>query len=317
MKKVSVIIPCYNVEEFIVRCLKSIEIQSFGMKDLEVILINDGSTDNTVSYLNAFKDKYGESVIVIDFKYNRGISVVRNAGLKMASGEYVLFVDSDDTIDKYAIEKLYNKAIEYDCDLVDSTYKVQHQGEEEISRRVGEDWYKELDSVENRRWYIMHMHKLVLWGKLWKNSFLKSNNLLINENCKMSEDVYLTGIAMFLLKKVYFINEQLYYYYTVPDSMSRHSSYNVERNHGVITACDELIEELKRRKIYDEAMSEYKNELGWYIIGPAYFYTMQNVYKEIEFYTKSILNIFPDILENSHLQILDATHAEWMRHFKR
>jgi len=148
MKKVSIIVPCYNVEKYIVRCLKSIENQTFGIDKLEVILVNDGSSDNTISYLKAFKNKYMDSVIIIDFEHNRGLSMARNAGLDMASCEYVLFIDSDDTIDKTAVEKMYDKADEFDCDIVSSTYKSISHEKDEISCRRGDDWYKELDNPD-------------------------------------------------------------------------------------------------------------------------------------------------------------------------
>ena len=316
-EKISIIIPCYNVEKYIVRCLKSVEEQTFGIENLEIILVNDASTDNTISYLRAFEDRYIESVLLIDFKVNRGLSAARNAGLRMATGEYVFFLDSDDAIEKTTIQKLYEKAIEYKGDAVHCGYRQIYSEEQAFSSRGGDDWLKDLSDVNNKKWYIVHMPKLTVWGTLWNRNFLTENNLWMNEELRMSEDVFFTGISMFLIKNCYYINEQLYFYYVNYDSLSRHTEYSTEKNRGVIEACRQLISELKSRSLLDEAMTKYyKDEFGWYIIGPSYFYTMNNIYKEIDFFKRFVTDVCPDIKENRYLQVLDDIHAEWMRHFK-
>lgn len=316
-EKVSVIIPCYNVEKTILRCLKSVEKQTYGMDNLEVILVNDGSTDNTISYLRAFEDRYTENVYVIDLVQNRGPATARNAGLKMATGKYVSFIDSDDTIDKTAIEKMYEKAEEYQCDLVECAYKLIVNENQEIANRNGEDWYRDLTDINNRRWYIVHMPKLTLWGRLWNRKFLADHQLWLAEGWHLGEDVLFTGQAMFLLKNCYFINEQLYFYYSTNESISRPPVYNAEKSRSVVNACKMLIAALKERGLYEEAITNYKDELGWYYIGPGYFYTMDNVYREINYLRNSVSENFPDICKNKYLQILDEIHAEYMRHFKR
>lgn len=313
---VSVIVPCFNVEKCIMRCLKSIEEQTIGMEHLEIILVNDASEDNTLAYLKAFEDKHIDNVYTIDFRKNRGSSAARNAGLNIATGRYIFFIDADDAIDKTAIEKMYLKAEEYQCDLVECGYQTAFRDAQYVARRNGNDWYKDLSDINNRKWYITHMPKLTVWGRLWRKFFLQKNALYLDEDYNMSEDVLFTGQAMFLLKDCYFINEQLYFYYINQESMSRSERYNSTQNRGVVAACNRLIEILKERGLLEEAMSTYRDEFGWYIIGPSYFYTMNNIYKEISFFRDSVKSIFPDILENRYLQILDETHAEWMRHFR-
>ena len=314
---VSVIIPCYNVESYIMRCLNSVEEQTIGMDHLEIILVNDGSTDNTLAYLKVFEDKYIDNVYVINFIHNRGQAAARNAGMKIATGKYFFFVDADDIIDKTVIEKMYLKAEEYQCDLVECGYLPVSKEEHCIPKRNGEDWYRDLKDINNRKWYIVHMPKLTVYARLWKREFVLGNKLWFDEECNMSEDVYFTGLAMFLIKDCYFINEQLYFYYINQESMSHSVQYNVTQNRGVIVACNRLMAALKERGLLESAMSTYREEFGWYIIGPSYFYTMNNIYKEIQFFKGYVKNVFPDIAENKYLQILDDTHVEWMRHFKR
>lgn len=313
---VSIIIPCHNAENYIMRCLKSVENQTFGMDHLEVILVNDGSEDNTLAYLKVFEDKHIDNVYVIDFTKNRGPSAARNAGLKIATGKYVCFIDSDDTIDATAIEKMYLKAEENDCDLVECGYLPVVNEEQCIPKKNGEDWYRNLTIVQDRRWYIVHMPKLTMWARLWKRDFFLKNHLWLDEDCLMSEDTLFTGQAMFLLQNCYYINETLYFYFINQESMSHSSQYKAEQNRGVIDACYKLVECLKERGLWDEVRSNYWQEFGWYFFGPSYFYTMGNIYSEINYIKQAVRNVFPDICENRYLQILDETHAEYMRHLK-
>jgi glycosyltransferase involved in cell wall biosynthesis len=112
--KVSVIVPVYNVELYLEECLDSIICQTF--KEIEIILINDGSIDRSLDIMELYASK--DSRITVLNQPNRGVSVARNAGIQHASGEYILFADSDDTIVPEAIEELYRKAGETGADLV-------------------------------------------------------------------------------------------------------------------------------------------------------------------------------------------------------
>lgn len=113
MIKVSIVVPVYNVEEYLRVCLESLIGQT--LKDIEIICVNDGSTDNSLSILKEYADK--DSRIVIIDQANQGQSVARNNALKIAKGEYIGFVDSDDWVDLNFFEKLYNEAVKNDCDI--------------------------------------------------------------------------------------------------------------------------------------------------------------------------------------------------------
>jgi glycosyltransferase involved in cell wall biosynthesis len=113
--KVSVIIPVYNTEPYLKRCLDSVCNQT--LKDIEIICVNDGSTDNSLEILQGY-EKVDGRIKVVDFERNKGVSIARNTGIDAAQGEYIGFVDSDDYIDLDFYEKLYEKAIENDADIV-------------------------------------------------------------------------------------------------------------------------------------------------------------------------------------------------------
>ena len=113
-KEVSIIIPVYNVETYLTECLHSVVNQTF--QDMEIILIDDGSSDRSPEIIKIFKEK--DNRIKIITQPNRGVSVARNVGLRVASGKYILFIDSDDTILPNTVETLYRRAVETQSDLL-------------------------------------------------------------------------------------------------------------------------------------------------------------------------------------------------------
>ena len=115
MIKVSVIVPVYNVEDYLAKCLDSLVHQT--LKDIEIIVVNDGSPDNSQKIIDKYQKKYSTKIKSFS-KPNGGLSSARNYGLKYAKGKYISFVDSDDWLTKDALEKMYNKAVENDSDIV-------------------------------------------------------------------------------------------------------------------------------------------------------------------------------------------------------
>ena len=121
--KISVIVPVYNVEKYIKKCLDTIISQTFS--DIEIICVNDGSTDSSRKILEEYKNK--DSRIIIIDKKNGGLSSARNAGMKVAMGEYISFIDSDDWIEETMLEKLYNNMTTLNTDI---TICAVHQFDE-------------------------------------------------------------------------------------------------------------------------------------------------------------------------------------------
>lgn len=115
MKKVSIIVPVYNMEKYLTECMDSLINQT--LDDIEIIVINDGSKDNSLKILKDYKKKYPDKLKIID-QVNSGISVARNNGLKIATGKYIGFVDSDDYVKKDMFEKLYNQIEKTKSDIV-------------------------------------------------------------------------------------------------------------------------------------------------------------------------------------------------------
>lgn len=125
MKKVSVIVPVYNVEKYLERCLNSLVNQT--LQDIQIIVVNDGSPDNSQEIIDRFEKEYPDKLKGY-IKENGGLSDARNYGMQFVEGEYVAFVDSDDYVDETMYEKLYNKAIEEDSELVVCGYYKVNDG---------------------------------------------------------------------------------------------------------------------------------------------------------------------------------------------
>ena len=118
MINISIIVPVYNVEKYLNRCVESLVNQT--LKDIEIILVDDGSPDSSPDICDEWEKK--DSRIKVVHKQNGGLSSARNAGLRIATGKYVGFVDSDDDVELDMYEKLYNKATQYDVDFIVSDY---------------------------------------------------------------------------------------------------------------------------------------------------------------------------------------------------
>lgn len=181
--KVSVIIPVYNCEYYIEKCIKSILFQSY--KNIEVIIINDGSKDNTSQIVRKLI-KEDKRIIYIE-QENKGVSEARNKGINLASGEFIVFVDGDDTVECNYIELLVSKMINNNLDLVACGYTdISIYGAIKLN-----DFYKG-NFIIDKHEFIDNIFKGVggtLWGKIFKKEIINKNNIRMRNNIFMCEDM--------------------------------------------------------------------------------------------------------------------------------
>ena len=178
MPKVSVIVPIYNTEKYLRQCLDSIINQT--LKDIEIICVNDGSTDNSLNILNEYVKKDGR-IKIIDLKKNGGLGNARNVALPHVTSEYVMFLDSDDWYELNACEMAYNQIIKNNNDLVFfDTYIYKEETNEKYTndKRIGK-FRKYINQPQVRFSDIDEpfMSFCECWFKIYKTSFLKDNNL--------------------------------------------------------------------------------------------------------------------------------------------
>ena len=207
MPRISVIIPVYNLKNYIARCLDSVCRQTF--KDLEIICINDCSTDNSLEILNKYACS-DSRIKVINFSVNKGVSTARNTGIKIAQGEYIGFVDGDDFIDLDFYEKLYNRALVTDSDIIKGAdvIMVSPQG-------------KLFQTIQNKNIKICKQaFNYQFWTAIFKTSFIKKNNLFFPEDNTCFEDPYWVTLAAYYTNNIEIVDDAIYHYERRPESQS-------------------------------------------------------------------------------------------------
>lgn len=213
MDKVSIIVPVYNVEKYLDKCLDSIINQTY--KNLEIILINDGSTDNSSEICEKYA-KIDNRIIVVN-NINKGVSYARNCGIKLSTGKYILFVDSDDTVDINYVYYLLceNKNDKYDiiyCGIKDIfKYKKKYIIKDRLIRKDG------LTGELRKDYYFLIDILRVPFVKLYKSEIIKKYNIFFSENISSGEDQIFNFKYYRYVKKYKLINLPLYNYYHIQD----------------------------------------------------------------------------------------------------
>lgn len=226
MDKVSVILPVYNGEKYIKKCIDSVLNQTY--KNIELVCINDGSTDNTLKIIKSIKDK---RLVIID-KKNTGVSDSRNIGLSKSTGKYISFIDSDDTYDKSFIEKMYNYLIDNNVDIVRCNYKVINEDGNKIEEGfINEQLLGKLETDNIRKKLIPNLLDGSIPGFSWclfiKKEIIK--NILFPIDIPMMEDVVFALEVFLKINSIYISNEKLYNV-TFNLSSATNNKKNYERN---------------------------------------------------------------------------------------
>ncbi|MBC2580565.1 glycosyltransferase [Clostridium sp. DJ247] len=261
MSKISIIVPIYNVEKYLEKCLKSILGQTF--KDFELILVNDGSPDNCGCICDIYSKL--DSRIRVIHKENGGLSSARNAGIDLATGEYIGFVDSDDWIDVNMYESLYSIAKETDADIVQCRFKESY--DEEINNIKNNTnkfkWVDKFDALNNLIAYgETHVQMVVAWNKLYKKNLF---NGIRFPNGKIHEDEFTTYKLLYKSNKIALTEDELYYYRQTPNSIMN-AKFNKKRL-DYLEALKETLsffKEVNNQHLYDMTTIRYVDSLKKY-----------------------------------------------------
>lgn len=255
---ISVIIPVYNTAKFLSTCIKSVVNQTF--QDLEIILINDASTDNSIHICNTFKGK-DNRIVLIDKKQNEGVEKARYDGILVAKGNYICFVDSDDWLEKDALKKMYDKAIETDADYVEiGMQRVLDR--HKIIKRKSKPSVKGLITQPQLfdSYYIsffgINILSVNLCGKLYKNSILQEPPQPIG--LAMGEDLYFNLELFPRLQKIY-IDDYIGYNYRFGGMTTRYNKNLLPNLKVLYSIKKRKIEEYKYDKASDYIRIELKN----------------------------------------------------------
>ena len=216
-EKISIIIPCYNVEKLIKRCLDSIFAQTIENVSYEIICVDDKSTDSTLEILLDYEKQNPENMIIIPLKENGKQGHARNIALDQAAGEYIMYVDADDMIANGMLETLYQAIIKYKCDVAECAYK-SFTGEPDLNvETVGEiELYDMEDILSRKKCILNHFLKTAPWGRLYKKELLELEDIFFPEDITM-EDTYFSELCMAHMRHYVYIPDTYYFYYINSD----------------------------------------------------------------------------------------------------
>lgn len=237
--KISIIIPIYNVEKYLDACLDSVIHQTH--QDIEIILINDGSTDGSLQICEKYKNSDGRILLIN--KENNGLAEARNSGFQCITGEYVCFADSDDVLAFDYVKKLIETSLKFDADIVECDF-IKFETDDELQELKaersdsGEEEYKVevYNKVEALKLLLTDELRSIVWNKLYNRKLIGP---ILFEKGKIHEDQFWTHQIFAQADKVVHLRTPLYYYRIHSESIMGRE-YHLERLHD-IEAFDEQV----------------------------------------------------------------------------
>ena len=306
MPKVSIIVPVYNVEKYLKKCLDSLAKQT--LKDIEIIIVNDGSPDNSQRIIDEYTAKYSNF-----YSYNKkngGQASARNLGIKKATGEYIGFVDSDDYVNIDMFEKLYNKAKQENFDVVacDVNY-IQNNKNETISSLVEKDIKDEKAMKEQ----MINFYPVV-WNKIYKRELF--NKEICFKEGVLYEDVEILYKLFPYIKSMGTVKEALINY--VNRGNSTVNTFD-NRLYDYINNWNGLITFYQKHNLYEK----YKEELEYCYVRYVYATFIKGVtnfpYKEykkaVNFAIKNVKKHFPNYKKNKYFD--KSPKSKYLLHFNK
>lgn len=302
--KLSVIIPCYNVENYISKCMDSLVNQT--LSDIEIIAVNDGSKDKTLKILKSYEKKH-KNIIVID-KKNAGVSAARNDALKIAKGEYIGFLDSDDWVDKTMFQKMYEKATTENLDIVACDTNAVYPTENRVIK-------SNVSENSNPKELMLNAYA-VIWNKIYKRELIK--DIKFNENMTFCEDVLFLYMVYSRVNKVGAIHEALHFYLQREGSLTY--TYN-EKLYQLIDSLDNVVSYYKKVKL----MKKYKEEIEYSYVRYLYATFVKRLAKTkdkkqfkrgVNFVIEKVNSTFPNYRKNKYIRALNGKSL-YLRFFNR
>ena len=275
MPKVSIIVPIYNVEGYIEKCLETLINQT--LEDIEVILVNDGSTDNSELIAKKFFEKYPGKIVYLE-KENGGLSDARNYGIPYAKGEYIAFLDSDDYVEKNMYEEMYELAKRENSDMVQCNFYWEYP--DKNKRKIAD--LKEYSGKKE----MLVKTRVEAWNKLIRREILIRNSEIRFPKGLRYEDVEFTYKLVPYVEKVSILNKPFIHYIQRGNSISNTQN---ERTKEIFDVLDNVIEFYKGKNLYEE----YKEELEYVYVKTVFCRSLFRMVKIQE--------------ENIQSQLLDKT----------
>lgn len=239
---VSIIVPVYNAEKYLKRCLDSLLKQT--LKNIEIILVDDASSDKSYNILKEYQNKNMEKIQVIHLDSRRGPGGARNAGIEASRGEYIGFVDSDDDVKCSMYEILYKSALKGRYDIVDAAFYNEFAMQN--MRTIGNNVLGKL-SLDKKKDLMIHAG--FIWSKIIKRNIIIDNNIRFREN-SIYEDIDFIRLVIINSKKIYAVDKILYNYRNNSESITNAYGTMLQIN-AKIDCMKSLVSKFKKLDIYD------------------------------------------------------------------
>jgi len=299
IKEISVIVPIYNIENYLKKCLQTLMNQSFG--SYEVILVDDGSTDGSKKIAESYSEEYSE-IFTLVCQENRGLSEASNTGMKFAKGKYLCFVDSDDYVETDYLQKLHECAESTEADLVFCAFRsVDEKGNvikniEEAGFEPGKGY-----TIEERKDLLLTQN--AAWNKLYKRDIIESNHLQFTPGA-WYEDLRFVKKYMLFASVFAYCDSILYNYLIRQGSIM--NSMSSKRNIEIVDAIDEVKHFYEERNL----LCDFYDEIEFLAIEHIYISTLvrlirSNDKEQFKQVKKEFITRFPNFKRNKYIRGLE------------
>lgn len=304
MPKVSVIVPIYNVENYIEKCLQSLVNQT--LQDIEIILVNDGSQDDSGQIAKQYQQTYPDKFRYVE-KINGGLGDARNFGMPYASGDYLAFLDSDDYVESTIYQELYEKAKQEQSDMVECDFYWDYPKKRKEDKGILYEGKKEM----------LIQARVVAWNKLIKRERIEKNNLMFPKKLRY-EDVEFFYQLVPYLNNVSFVKKPLIHYIQRSNSISNQQN---ERTKEIFEVLDHVLEYYHSHGFYEEYKVELEYVYSRYSLCSSFkrinhITDKQTRNKLLEFTWENLHQKFPDWKSNPYLY-QDGFKNHYMRSINR
>lgn len=288
--KISVIIPVYNVEKYLERCLQSVLNQT--LQEIEIICINDCSSDSSAKILQEYSKNY-QNLTSVNLEINQGVSAARNAGLALAQGEYLAFVDSDDELDLDFCQKLYEKAQEENSDIVKGQMiEITYDGKEHIVKQINNS---------DKFFFVTY------WSTaIYKRSLVIENNISFSLNHPIGEDDLFLNTVLTLAKDLKLVDGTYYRYHRREDS-GHAKILSEEKIKSALNVCEMIINNSNSNPSISS--STYNFIFHNYILLCFYLALRSNEKKPKQLCAAAIINIFEKCRNKDEIKINFSTNT--------
>lgn len=314
MKKVSVVVPCYNAAEYLDKCINQLLCQTIGMENIEIILVDDASVDQgeTKNLIQDYEQRFPETITAVFLKENMRQGGARNAGVACAGGEYLIFCDADDWLLEETLKHTYDAAKTYDADVVAFSRKNVNVRDICVELEKGDkDELFELDTEEKRRAFLLDTRETGFssQNKLFRLSLIKENQITFVEHLVMEEPSFSLPVRLYA-KRYYYLDERLYICYLSSESTLR--SHNWEsRKWDNLQVWITILEELECRGM----LRKYQKEIEYLFFSLGVGWSLSTLFlrgciltkEEWTVFAGIVKKIFPDIRQNSYIE--NAVHS--------